>query len=219
MVLAQDASNVITWYHEEGGLILDPPFVPGLNGPLLTGASSELWLPTCRVLLSQLTAHIDSLATKLIASKTMKDEEGCEALRCSSVISFTTLAQICITFARDPLSTPADRLGFLGRCNDALDRVFSTIEEMKPLELRYMDSFLGVGVFIYSFNAVVDLAVWLVLLDSRTLTISSCPFHTQYSRPCRRSRHRVALSDHRISDAATFDRLPGHILTSSSFRP
>lgn len=147
----------------------------------------------------------------------MKDEEGCAALRYSSVISLTTLAQILFTLARNPWSTASDRLEFLGRCNNALKKVILMVDGMKPLELQYTDVFLGVGVFIYSYNVIVDLlAVRLGLLDPRTLNFASLPF--QYDKPSR-SGYRISLSDSHVSDVFTLGRRPRHPVNSSSLRP
>lgn len=170
-LFAKDANKIMAWFHREGKIATSILLYSNGDILALTGTSSELWLSTCQTFMSHLTTHVDSLSAKLAGARAMKDEEGCVALSFSSIISFTTLSQILITLARNPLSTVPARVRFMHECNTALQSVFSTVEKLKPLELRFMDMYLGVGAFLPSSNA--KLTMLLGTLDSRTIDFLS----------------------------------------------
>lgn len=104
-----------------------------------------LWLATCRTFLSHLTTHADNLSEKLAVCRETNDREEFLALSLSSILSLTTLAQIFITLAQYPeFGTPA-RVKFTQECNVALQSMLSIVAQWKPLELRFMDVYLGVS--------------------------------------------------------------------------
>lgn len=74
-----------------------------------------------------------------------KDAESCLALRYSVIISLTAIAQIYDTFARNSSSEAPTKPLFRKKCADALKGVLLIVNELKPMEFRYLDVFLTVN--------------------------------------------------------------------------
>lgn len=145
MLLAKDANNLIAWFQQETRkfTLRHPSFG---NLILLLAMPSVSWFSTCRIYLSQLTAHIADLSDRLAQSIVMGDEESCLSLRYSSIVSITNLAQIHHAWGASPSTAHLRK-----HRNEALKRVLQIVSEISPEELRSMDPFMSVSSGFSSF--------------------------------------------------------------------
>lgn len=88
------------------------------------------------------------MTARLAERKTAGDIEAVLSLRYSSIISYTTLAQITYTLGMNTSPTAASVEVFRLKCFDALKSVISLVEELQPEEFHFLDPFMGVGTIV-----------------------------------------------------------------------
>jgi len=125
MLLAKDASNLISWFLQETPLSIS-------------------WSSTCRIFLAHLTGHIASLTEKLADSESMRDRDRSYSLRYSSILSLTTLAQVTYLMDSIPSVAGIPVTNYKRQCAYSLRRVVSLVEELTPEEFKFLDMFLGI---------------------------------------------------------------------------
>lgn len=111
----------------------------------LITAIQPLWYATCRIYIAHLQAHIDDLTERL--SDIMQDSENVLSLRCSNIISLTTLAQIGHILSKGR----PDVIAFRKQRNDSLRCVLLAVSELSLQDFKLkLDPFICVGLFLIS---------------------------------------------------------------------
>lgn len=88
---------------------------------------------------------ISKLSLALTDFNALGDTESCLTLRCSIIISLTTLAELYHVLARNPMSTDSSAAEFGEKCMDALGDMMSVAEGLGSDDFRFLDPFLGVS--------------------------------------------------------------------------
>lgn len=88
---------------------------------------------------------ISKLSLALTDFNALGDTESCLTLRCSIIISLTTLAELYHVLARNPMSTDSSAAEFGEKCMDALGDMMSVAEGLGSDDFRLLDPFLGVS--------------------------------------------------------------------------
>lgn len=111
----------------------------------LTDVSATItpsWLSMCRMFLSSLISHIDSLSSLMFDFAAIDDHDSCMSIRFSAIINFTILAELYHILADSPRSEESSSLEFRLKCNEALRSAVNMTQGLSPNDYSLLDPFL-----------------------------------------------------------------------------